>query len=704
MSISQAGRQLFNQRQLPYIEPFYSLDWDNDEDILTWFRDSDTKLLGYYTNLFSEQKRNLKTFYNNQISNDTLASLVAGNYQNGINSQDNDDININEMFLLVMDQVSTVVSNEMTSQVLPNNDDYKDKIAAKYVKMWLDSMSYDLDIDMQRVKWEIQKKIFGEAFVIPRWNKDIGDFHPLTKEMEEESLDLLDDEGKKIKDSEGNTVKVDKYQRIGDIELINPLPWDVMIDPKSTYKDSNWFYYVQYEETDFLEREFPDKSFSNNKSSVSKYDSSSGFTKSSPNHTKVFYFYHRSHKFLQEGAYVICTENEILLKKTFEDEETLIANQKLPLIRFVSADMGYGVRGVPILFRNAYSAVQGYNELTNQIFRNLEMESPKVMVHETAGVDARRMPDGIVVLEWKGNIKPSIETPQTNTSSIFKFRDDLKKNILELGGQTPMVRGDTPNAQLDSFIALQHFEDQRVQLATPDIKSHIKCIEHLYQMLISIAKDHYDSEDGRMIKIVGKNNIVNLKFFEPENLGKVYDVIITTTGNLANSKAARTQLIMTIKREFSSIISDEVFIDMLGLSSSEKFENAITAAVNSAQAENEEMLSGERVPSPESYEDLITHWDIHRIAVQGREFKLSPPDVKILLESHITATEKLMYDQARLNPTFNNYLAGLKQFPMLYAIPIEVEQQAPQDDQLQDMELDQEITQQEEQEPLPQAL
>jgi hypothetical protein len=703
LSISQAGRQLFNQRQIPYIKPFYSLDWDNDEDILDWFRSSDTKLVGFYSNLFTEQKQNLKTFYNNQVSNDTLASLVAGNYQNGISSQDDDDININEMFLLVMDQVSTIVSNELTSQVLPNNDDYKDKIASKYVKMWLNSMSYDLDIDLQRVKWEIQKKIFGESFVIPRWNKDIGDFHPASKEMRDETLDLVDEEGNKVKDEQGNSLEVDKYQRIGDIELINPLPWDVMIDPKDTYKDSNWFYYIKYEETDYLEREYPDINFGTG-NETSKYDSFSGSTKNSPNHTKVFYFYHRSHKFLQEGAYIVCTENDILLKSTLENDPTIVVNQKLPLIRFVSSDIGYGVRGVPLLFRNAYSAVEGYNVLTNQIFRNLEMESPKIMVHQSAGVDAQRMPDGSIVIEWKGNIKPSIEVPQTNTSSIFKFREDLKKNILELGGQTPMVRGDTPNAQLDSFIALQHFEDQRVQLATPDIKSHIKCIEHLYQLLISIAKDHYDPEDGRMMKIVGKNNIVNLKFFEPENLGKVYDVIITTTGNLANSKAARTQLIMTIKREFPAIISDDVFIDMLSLSSSEKFENAITAAVNSSQAENEEMLSGEAIPAPESYEDLITHWDIHRIAVQGREFKLAPPEIQILLETHITATEKLMYDQARLNPTFNSYLAGLKQFPMLYAIPLEIEQQPGQEQQIEDVDLEQGELGEMEQEPLPQAL
>src|SRR5690606_26438488 len=96
--------------------------------------------------------------------------------------------------------------------------------------------------------------------------------------------------------------------------------------------------------------------------------------------------------------------------------------------------------------------------------------------------------------------------PQTNNTSIFKFREDLKQNIIEMGMSTPIVRGQTPNAQLDSFIALQHFEDQRIQLATPQIKQHIKAIEHLYRRLISLGRDHYDPEDDRLVRIVGKNN------------------------------------------------------------------------------------------------------------------------------------------------------------------------------------------------------
>ena len=184
--------------------------------------------------------------------------------------------------------------------------------------------------------------------------------------------------------------------------------------------------------------------------------------------------------------------------------------------------------------------------------------------------------------------------------------------------------------------------------------------------MIVIAKDKYDPDDKRLIKILGKHNSYRLKYFDPENLQKSYDIRITSTGNLANSKAARTQLILTLKREFPQLIQDEVFIDMLGMSASEKYMNAITASVSTAEAENQDMLLGMPVLPPERFEDLIVHWQQHRIPMNTLDFKMSPPEVQELFIRHVTATEKLMIEMAKESPTFTERLAGLPQFPMFY--------------------------------------
>jgi hypothetical protein len=118
-------------------------------------------------------------------------------------------------------------------------------------------------------------------------------------------------------------------------------------------------------------------------------------------------------------------------------------------------------------------------------------------------------------------------------------------------------------------------------------------------------------------------------------------------------------------------------MDMLGLSHSKKFMNAITAAVSSAESENQDMMGGNPVLSPARYEDLIAHWDAHRIPMQTMDFKQSPLEVQELFVGHVAATEKLMFEQAAENPMFGERLGQLRQFPMFYT-PKPVNEPVPQ--------------------------
>jgi len=194
--------------------------------------------------------------------------------------------------------------------------------------------------------------------------------------------------------------------------------------------------------------------------------------------------------------------------------------------------------------------------------------------------------------------------------------------------------------------------------------------------MIIIALDNYDKEDygngakGRLIKVVGKNDSVNLKYFNPENLARADDVRIKSTGNMANSKAAKTQEMITIKEKFPQIISDEMLVEQLGHGSNEKFKNSITGSINSAEAENEDMYNEVLIPEAEQYEDLISHWEVHRVPLQTSDYKQSPKKVKDAFMHHVMGTEKLMMIMASKSETFNERLVALRQFPLFYeAIP-----------------------------------
>ena len=668
----------FLTKKIPYVKPLYNIDLKKDSAILDWFRECSYGLTEYFRPLFREQKSNLAYFVGAGV-NPNWASPYTQIYANTSDIYSSQDtIFINDLYRLVMDQVTLIISHELVPDVLPNTEDYSDKVACNVVKDWLESMNYTLGTESWRFKWEVQKKMFGESFAIVMWNPNIGDVHPIAKKYVDEDIDMLDEEGNPISDVGQNPVKLRKNMRIGDIEIINPMPWDVIIDPQINTRDSNWFYWVEYKDIDYMKKKYPKFTWDTktDRGPDTQYDVYSNTEKENPNKRKVFYLYHRSHEFMPEGRFIVASDDHVLVNQPLT-MPTLINNQDLPLIHFKDLDIGMGNRGSPILFRNCKNLSDANNKIANQIYNNLEMESPKMFVHETSGVDAQRMPNGTTAIEWHGNIKPTIETPQTNTSSIFNFQQQIQKSMDQVALQNPLVKGETPNAQLDSFVSLQYFEDQRTQLAAPGIKDHIHSMEQLFRMMISIAKDKYRPDDGRLIKILGKHNTYQLKYFDPINLQKSYDVHITTTGNLANSKAARTQMLLSIKREFPAILTDEVFMDMLGLSHSKKFMNAITAAVSTAEAENQDMMSGTPVLSPARYEDLIAHWDAHRIPMQTLDFKQSPLEVQELFIGHIAATEKLMFEQAAENPMFGERLGQLRQFPMFYT-PKPVNEPTPQ--------------------------
>lgn len=668
----------FLTKKIPYIKPLYTIDLDKESVVLDWFRECSYGLTEYFRPLFREQKANLAFFIGAGI-NPNWASPYTQIYANTSDIfSSNEQIFINDLYRLVQDQVSLIVSHELVQDVLPNTESYSDKVSCTTVSSWIDSMNYDLGTEEWRYRWEMQNKIFGESFAIIMWNSQIGDIHPLAKKYIDEDVDLLDAEGNVVTDLGNMPVKMKKNMRIGDVQIINPMPWDVIIDPKVNSKDSDWFYWVEYLETDYLKKKYPDIAWEtrSDRGPDTQYDVFTNTEKENPNRRLIYYLYHRSHEFMPEGRFIVASTDHVLINEPL-DMPTLINNQDLPLIHFKDLDIGLGNRGNPILFRNCKNLSDANNRIANQIYNNLEMESPKMFVHETSGVDAQRMPNGTTAIEWHGNIKPTIETPNTNTSSIFHFQKDIQTIMDQVALQNPLVKGETPNAQLDSFIALQYFEDQRTQLAAPSIRRHIKEMEKFFRLLITVAKDNYKPDDGRLMKILGKNNTYQLKYFDPIDLQKSYDVHITTTGNLANSKAARTQMLLSIKREFPNILSDEVFIDMLGLAQSKKFMSAITSAVSSAEAENQDMMNGRPVLPPERFEDLIAHWDAHRIPMQTLDFKHSDPEVIELFTGHVAATEKLMFEQAAENPSFAMKLELLRQFPMFYT-PKPVNEPVPQ--------------------------
>src|SRR5690606_31119734 len=146
---------------------------------------------------------------------------------------------------------------------------------------------------------------------------------------------------------------------------------------KEHVKDSNWFLWVEYVEVDYLKKKFPDFQWDTNsdRGPSTQYDVFTNAEKENPNRRKITYLYHRSHEFMPEGRYMVTSDEHVLVNKPLT-MPTIINNQDLPIIHFKDLDIGMGNRGIPILFRNCKNISNASNQITNQMYNNIEMESP----------------------------------------------------------------------------------------------------------------------------------------------------------------------------------------------------------------------------------------------------------------------------------------------------------------------------------------
>ena len=215
-------------------------------------------------------------------------------------------------------------------------------------------------------------------------------------------------------------------------------------------------------------------------------------------------------------------------------------------------------------------------------------------------------------------------------------------------------------------------EEQENQRANTDIKKHNAFIKKLARMSLAICGDKYKEEDGRTIRIVGKNNVFSVKALDVAKLGGPYDIRVQRTTALSESKSGRLSQILALEGRFPGMLPREQVLDMLDLANDQKFYDVATVALQASEHENELMLEGRAVQPPERYEEQIVHWQSHVKFIQTRSFKEDvPPEIKQLYFDHVEAHEFFIIEKAKeptVSPAFMQKLQALEGFPLFSVV------------------------------------
>jgi hypothetical protein len=640
------------------LEPFFKIIKKNDKELHEWLNVVVEALVEQSQMRTQNQKANLAEYRGVHVRKWEKFSDRDRNQRRFSKIQ---KFVVNHLHDMTETKVSQLTRLKPHVEILPTNDEWADRASAKVVGSIVKHVWYQNDIDDLSTRMQREARIFGESFIFPLWNPEIGDLSPTYIAARDAGLDVEDKQIQSIK-------------FIGDIEYEPELPWRVLLQRTKKFSDCEYVFRVSMECTEALKKQYPSK-----KNKIKETEDLQVFSTDSlmeqalENQTLIFTMYHKKTKNVSEGAEIKFTKDVILEKK-----DSLYSHGKLPLIRLTDLDVPDVLHGVS-KYEMIAPIQRMYNNISTLIAKNIYLTAHAKWVMPRGTCKIEQLGNDNTIVQYQGQIAPQLMTVSPNSAEVYRFRDQLVQDMQTIYGSHGISRGEVPKG-ITAASALQFLNELENERASTDIAKHGKLIKDFAKFTVSITGDFYKPDDGRMIRIVGENNKYLIRHFDTAHLSKSYDIRIDNSTGLPETKSAKIQRVLDTMQRYPKMLSPERWTELLDLANVEKMTTLITEAVRSADSENEDLMAGRPVLMPEEWENHILHWEAHAKIMQSRQFKEeSDPQIRAKFKDHVYWTEEAMIDKYRKNPEFEAKAATLLLFPLFehegYVAPRSMEQQ-----------------------------
>lgn len=670
----------FSNKEIP---PLWSIPYDDQKKVEEWFENAVECCHDFYRDYFQLQMDNLLVFKGVQW----LTADRAANRQldrAGYPVQRNPRVVINHLADFVTQWVSRLTRYRPAVAIYPANTEQEDADDAKIAKDVLDYIWYQSRIDEILQEFVRHVKIFGESHLWILWDPTKGDIHPdwINAQRIGAKVPILDASGNPVTNEKGEPMFMDRAQRVGEIDYIVDPPWHVFDQPCRRRRDIDWCIRWHTEDVEYLKAKYPEVA-DQIRPDLDLNHLYTGYRLDiarMKNQVVVYELFHRSHEFLDKGRYIKRIKNVIL-----ENTDLPYEHGQIPRIYMADIEVPDQIRGMSF-FQQLFPIQHQINAVASLIYKSLVLYAHPKYTMQDGSCDMQQLLNESTVVQYSGGIPPTLLTQTPVAQELFQYLGKLEETAEKLSGVFTMSRGQAPSGvrAAKALRVLEEQEDKRAYV-TATKYNNIAIVDNA-KMSLSVAGTFYDDSDGRLARIVGKDNEYKIRSFKAANLSKPYDIRIENTTALSQSPAARIDEItelMQIQFNPTSPLSREQFINLLDLTASDQFKDIVTRATRCAQSENEDFQAGRPVSDPTETEDLIAHWKVHIQPMQGREYKeLWDPSRKALFEKHLYITEYLMYEKGfgltdsmgmpiRMpNPTFQQrLLMECPDFPMLLKTP-----------------------------------
>lgn len=637
-------------------KPFFKIAKGNKEDLKNW-------LVGVASALVEEGQDRTRIQQDNMRMYRGVSKQRRDRFRDRDRSQRRlskvQKFVVNHLYDLTETKISQMTRIKPAVEVLPNNDEWKDRASAKVVGMIQKNLWEQDDIDGLRMDMHRQSKIFGESFMFITWNDDKGDLHPAYVAARDAGMPV-------------NTAELKAIKMTGDVDHQVELPWRVYLQRKDKIKDCEYVMRMKIVCTEELRADYPGKTFEDDED-FHIFDTKDLAERRMEQQTLVWEFFHVDSKRVDGGYYAKFTKDHLL-----ETSELPYNHGQLPFVRLTDLDVPGVLNGV-----SRYETVgnlQGmYNNLSTLIAKNFYLTGHTKVVMPRGACKIDQMGNDNTILQYQGPIAPAYLAPPVISPQMFDFRREIKQEMQTVYGSHGISRGQVPKG-ITAASALQFLNELESERATTDIAKDSKLIKNIAKMGIAVAGDNYDPEDGRMLRIVGENNKFLIRAFDTAHLHKSYDIRFDTSTGLPETKSAKIQRALDALQRAPQMLSPERWSAILDLGDTEKLITMTTEAVRASDSIVEDILAGREVRPLEEWNDLAIHWETYTKAMQSRSFNEDvPQDIRDRMKDFLYWTEEMMIDKGQKNPEFEARLATLQMFPIFvhddFVIPRSREQQ-----------------------------
>ncbi len=674
MSISQifSDNGGFESATSDTIRPLFTLgkDLSNDEKVLAWVNNAYTVELKRAAKYRETALKHLRLFEGRHYS-DTSSSRAgyAESSSQGLawRNPKVSKLVINYLTYGTQHRVSLITRNRPAVTIQPTNSESADRVSARLVKYLVDYEIWRNDFDRLLRELATATYIIGESYLHPFWDPNAGQsvraWQEAEKEAEERDVEpqmvATDSKGEPVIGEDGQPLQIQKPVRAGDVAVMLLTPLNCLVESCGSFEKAKYFFRDEWRDIDEVRAEYPDAKIEPEKANDSTLYGDVPLQ--DPSKVLVRHFWHKATDHLAGGRLIVSTRTAILENKPLQK-----GLSSLPLVRLSDIDVPGQQRGLS-LFTQGKGINATLNDLASMMRRNTILAAhPRWLIPHGSLVKKDALGNDITTIEYKGGTEPRMVSPPPLSQEVTALRREFRDEFMQMYRISDTQQGRIP-PNIRSAMAMQLVDEADVQRANTDVGKFQAVIRHTVERMLEIAGAYYEKGDPRLIPVVGRDQRYTLQTFDPKHLKKGFDVRVVNSSGLPQTKAARTEMIIELKKAFPKLIRDEQVADLLEFADLERFYDQATVAARAAEAENEALMSGEPVSDPVAFENTVVHWNIHMREVQNRGFKMStPPEVQEAMILHLMATEMLMLEAARNNPMFAVQLVDLPQFPVFY--------------------------------------